>query len=82
MDLEKSKPAMQIDFNGPEGNIYFILAKAAELLKQSFIPDQTKRIDKMKNRVIQSQSYSEALQIIEEYVNIYPIKNSSTDSFK
>ena len=72
MYFEKRKPVLQIDFNGSEGNIYFILAKAAELLKQAFSTDQTQRISEMRMRVMQSHSYTEALQIIGEYVAIEP----------
>lgn len=72
MHLEKRKPVMQIDFNGSEGNIYFILAKAAELLKRAFSTDQTQRISEMRMRVMQSHSYTEALQIVGEYVAIEP----------
>lgn len=58
-----NKPKMQLE--GHDGNIYFILGWASNLLKQAGQPDQAQE---MWDRVLNSQSYNEALNIISEYV--------------
>jgi len=58
-----NKPIMQLE--GHDGNIYFILGRASNLLKQAGQPDQAQE---MWDRVLNSQSYNEALNIISEYV--------------
>ena len=58
-----NKPKMQLE--GHDGNIYFILGRASNLLKQAGQPDQAQE---MWDRVLNSQSYNEALNIISEYV--------------
>ena len=72
MCKKSEKPVLQINFNSPEGNIFFIRQKAADLLRQHFSTDQTKRIEEMITRVEKSSDYEEALAVIGEYVIIVP----------
>ena len=69
---KSEKPVLQINFNSPEGNIFFILQQAADLLRQHFPTDQRQRIGEMTARVESASSYEEALAIIGEYVLIVP----------
>lgn len=52
---------------GEDGNIFFILGKVSKVLKESGKHDEAKECS---NRVMNSKSYNEALQIIMEYVEI------------
>lgn len=62
------KPIMQIDPDGPQGNIFYILGQAtAKLLRY---PENRHAIDEMSQRVMNAHSYEEALGIIQEYVTI------------
>lgn len=58
---------------GKNGNIFELAAKAAEELKEVEMADEAKE---MVNRIFDSQSYKEALQIISEYVEIEWKENS------
>ena len=58
-----SKPKMELA--GHDGNIYFILGRASHLLKEHGMEEQSKE---MWDRVLDSKSYDEALNIISEYV--------------
>ena len=57
------KPKMQLI--GQDGNIFAIMGRASRLLKNSGQSDKAKE---MCDRVTASQSYSEALNIVSEYV--------------
>lgn len=57
------RPKMKLA--GMDGNIFFILGKASQLLKRSGQPEQAKE---MADRVYQSGDYRQALSIISEYV--------------
>ena len=57
------KPKMQLI--GQDGNIFAIMGRASRLLKNAGQSDKAKE---MCNRVTASQSYSEALSIVSEYV--------------
>ncbi len=57
------KPKMQLI--GQDGNIFAIMGRASRLLKNAGQSDKAKE---MCNRVMASQSYSEALNIVSEYV--------------
>lgn len=57
------RPKMKLA--GMDGNIFFILGKASQLLKRSGQPEQAKE---MTDRVYQSGDYHQALSIISEYV--------------
>ena len=57
------KPKMQL--MGQDGNIFAIMGRASRLLKNAGQSDKAKE---MCNRAMASQSYSEALNIVSEYV--------------
>ena len=57
------RPKMKLA--GMDGNIFFILGKASQLLKRSGQPEQAKE---MTDRVYRSGDYGKALSIISEYV--------------
>ena len=57
------RPKMKLA--GMDGNIFFILGKASQLLKRSGQPEQAKE---MADRVYRSGYYGKALSIISEYV--------------
>ena len=69
------KPTIRISFKSSEGNIYYILAGASKAIKVYNLPNASKKVADMKNRVTNAQSYEEALEIIKEYVNILPEEN-------
>ena len=50
---------------GTDGNIFSILGKAAQLLRENGQPEQAAE---MARRVFQSHSYEKALAIVSEYV--------------
>lgn len=53
------------DMSHQDGNTMFILGGARKILREA---GQEERIEEMSNRVLESESYQEALQIIGEYV--------------
>ena len=66
--LQKSRlfpNAPKMKLAGMDGNIFFILGKASQLLKRSGQPEQAKE---MTDRVYRSGDYGKALSIISEYV--------------
>ena len=64
------KAQLQIDLNGSDGNIFVVIGRAAEILKQN---EQRDKANEMKNRVIKQKSYDDALKVINEYVEIRQI---------
>lgn len=52
---------------GEDGNIFFILGRVSRTLKDNGKADQAKECT---DRVMSSKSYTEALQIIMEYVEV------------
>lgn len=54
-----SKPVIEVDFKGPEGNIFAVLSAALFALKKEMV-----------NKVTNSKSYEDALTVIREYVEI------------
>lgn len=55
----------QMNLEGTDGNIFAILGKAAQLLRENGQPEQAAE---MARRVFQSRSYEKALAIVSEYV--------------
>ena len=53
---------------GEDGNVFNLIALASKALKKE---NMNKRAEEMKDRIFKAKSYEEALQIIDEYVNIY-----------
>lgn len=63
----KTNLSLEVNLNSPEGNIYFILTKAVELLNSN---GYRKYADDIVKRVVGADSYKDALRIIEEYINV------------
>jgi len=61
----ESKPKCKLI--GEDGNIFFILGRVSRTLKENEKADQAKECT---DRVMASKSYTEALQIIMEYVEV------------
>lgn len=57
------KNKITIDFKGAEGNIYFIMARAAEVISNQETVE-------MASQVVKQKSYEDAIKVIEEYVEI------------
>lgn len=68
-DLQ-TKPKIHINFDSPDGNIFTVLAHAANAMKAYGIIDAKEKAAKMRERVTSSHGYEDALDIIREYVNI------------
>lgn len=71
------KPTIEIDFNGPEGNIFCVLLEANKAIERlafgggSIAMRNATLINaEMRYKVSKAKSYNEALNIIEEYVTI------------
>lgn len=60
------KPVVAIDMDGPDGNIFAVMGAAARALRKANLSGEKE----MQNRVMSSGSYEEALNIIEEYVEL------------
>lgn len=68
-DLQ-TKPKIHINFDSPDGNIFTVLAHAANAMKAYGIIDAKEKAAKMRERVTSSHGYEDALDIIREYVDI------------
>lgn len=66
----QSKPKIRINFESPDGNIFVVLASAANAIKRYNIHNGDKYIAEMKKRVLRADNYEKALEIIREYVDI------------
>ena len=71
------KPTIEIDFNGPEGNIFCVLLEANKAIERlafgGWVNSNEERHlinAEMRYKVSKAKSYNEALNIIEEYVTI------------
>ena len=60
---KETRPRMKLE--GTDGNIFAILGKAAQLLRENGQPEQAAE---MARRVFHSRSYERALAIVSEYV--------------
>lgn len=60
---QTNRPWMKLE--GTDGNIFSILGKATQLLRENGQPEQAAE---MTRRVFQSRSYEKALAIVSEYV--------------
>ena len=64
----RTKPKIRIDFNSPDGNIYFIIAVNA--IKAYNLFDAKEQIAALKAEFNNARSYDDALDIIRKYVDI------------
>jgi hypothetical protein len=60
----ENKPELQIE--GQDGNIFAVLGAASNVLRKAGVKKE--KIEDMRERVFNSESYNEALAIIGEYV--------------
>ena len=60
---QTNRPRMKLE--GTDGNIFAILGKAAQLLRENGQPEQAVE---MARRVFQARNYEKALAIVSEYV--------------
>lgn len=75
MKKEKEKPKCALI--GQDGNIFNLVGIASRILKQNGMQEEAKE---MSNRVFSSHSYSEALNIIGDYVEITDKKESEEEN--
>ena len=78
----RTKPKIRIDFNSPDGNIYFILAAADIAMGNMVLEyddgrkeiynlfDAKEQIAALKAEFNNARSYDDALDIIRKYVDI------------
>ena len=66
----RTKPKIRIDFNSPDGHIYFILAAAVNAIKAYNLFDAKEQIAALKAEFNNARSYDDALDIIRKYVDI------------
>ena len=66
----QSKPKIRINFESQDGNIFVVLASAANAIKRYNIYGGDKYIAEMRKRVLRADDYEKALEIIREYVDI------------
>lgn len=66
----QTKPKIYIDLDSADGNIFVILAHAANAMKAYKIIDAKEKTAEMREKVRKSDSYEEALEIIRGYVDI------------
>lgn len=72
------KPTIEIDFKGPQGNIFCVLLEANKAIERLATGSSLSMRNavlinaEMRYKVSKAKSYKEALNIIEEYVTIKP----------
>lgn len=66
----QTKPKIYINRDSPDGNIFVILAHAANAMKAYKIIDAKEKIAEMREKVKKTNRYDEALEIIRGYVDI------------
>lgn len=62
--MQVEKPVM--DCRNLDGNIFYVLGEARRVLKKA---GQKEKVKEMSDRVIEAESYDQALAIIFEYVD-------------
>lgn len=75
-EIEKEEMLVIFDSNGPSGNIYAVLAMAAQQLKEHR-PDLD--FSQVTERVYASDSYDDALAIIGEYVTLLDLSKQEPE---
>ncbi len=73
---EQRTPDVIYDSHGPSGNIFAILGQVKRTMKNQ---QRSSEFDQLWNRVNQSGSYEEALEIIGEYVNLVDIHTEEAE---
>lgn len=73
---DRKKQVVKYDSRGPSGNIFAILGQVRNILqKQQRINDYNELWDRVNN----SESYEDALKIINEYVNLVDIRSAQSE---
>lgn len=66
---DRLRPSVEIDFEGQEGNIFFIIAKVTQVLNFMGDRDDSKQ---MVEEIKQAGSYDSALEIVSRYARLIP----------
>ena len=67
------KPTVMIDFRSPDHNVFTILGKAVNAIRQNYIFNAGEKESELRERFTKAHDYEEALRIIGEYVDIIPV---------
>lgn len=62
------KPELFIDLNGPDGNVFMVIGKAARVLRKAGLEEEA---EEMQERLPNCDSYEDALNMVREYVELY-----------
>jgi len=66
-----TKPILPINLDSEQGNIFSVMAMATKLLKGTYKNEESKRlVNEMTEKVHKQKSYKDALNVINEYVEI------------
>ena len=63
----EEKPVVEVELAGPSGNIFAVMGNASAKLREVRCGKEAKE---MVERVMKAKGYEEALEIIEEYVEL------------
>lgn len=63
----KEKLVVEVEMSGPSGNVFQVMANAREALRRIGCREEA---EEMFERVVEAKGYEEALEIIEEYVEL------------
>lgn len=66
--MKPKYPNIKFKLVGEDGNIFFIMGRLSRKLESKKVPQE--EIDEVINKIMTSQSYDEALQIIMQTVNV------------
>lgn len=70
----RKRPELFIDITGPDGNIYFILAKASQILRKH---QRINDYNNLRDDVCKSKSYDEALYKVNQVIELIDISEDS-----
>ncbi len=73
MSEPEYKPTIMIDFHSTNHNIFNILGKAVNAIRQNYIFTAKESEQDLRERFTKAHDYEEALRIIGEYVDIVPV---------
>ena len=66
---DRLRPEIEIDFDGEEGNIYFIISKVTQVLNYMGDRDDAKQ---MAEDIMKAHSYDGALRVVSKYARLIP----------
>ena len=73
MNDPEYKPDLLIDFHSSDGNVYVVLSKAVNAIRQTYIFNAKEKELELRERFKKAHDYEDALRIIGEYVTIVPL---------